>query len=144
MLIRRLEINDYNLGYLELLESLTTVGNISYEDWTKRFLEIDTNPNIQIWVIYCVDNNKIVGSSTILLEEKFIHSLGKVAHIEDVVISSQYRGAGLGKLLINCLIDIANSKGCYKIILDCEHDNTQFYRKCGFTILGDQMGLYLQ
>jgi GNAT superfamily N-acetyltransferase len=143
MLIRRLEVNDYNLGYLELLASLTTVGNISYEDWTKRFLEIDTDPNIQIWVIYCVDNNKIVGTSTILLEAKFIHSLGKVAHIEDVVISSQYRGAGLGKLLINCLIDIANSKGCYKIILDCEDGNTQFYKRCGFTILGAQMGLYL-
>jgi ribosomal protein S18 acetylase RimI-like enzyme len=144
MLIRQLEINDYNLGYLELLESLTTVGNISYEDWSKRFLEIDMDPNIQIWVIYCEDNNKIVGTSTILLEAKFIHNLGKVAHIEDVVISNNCRGEGLGKILINHLIDIANHNDCYKIILDCDGDNTQFYRKCGFTILGAQMGLYLQ
>jgi ribosomal protein S18 acetylase RimI-like enzyme len=144
MLIRRLELNDYNLGYLEMLETLTTVGNISYGEWSKRFLEIDIDRNIQIWVVYCRDNNKIVGSSTILLEAKFIHNLGKVAHIEDVVISSQFRGEGLGKLLINHLIDIANSKGCYKIILDCNDDNTQFYTKCGFTILGAQMALYLQ
>ena len=144
MFIRRLELNDYNLGYLELLESLTTVGNISYEEWSKRFLEIDINPDIQIWVIYCKDNNKIVGSSTILLEAKFIHSLGKVAHIEDVVINSQHRGEGLGKILISHLIDIAKINNCYKIILDCDGDNTQFYTKCGFTILGAQMGFYLQ
>ena len=140
MLIRRLQLNDYNLGYLNLLENLTTVGNISYEEWKTRFLEIEINPNIQIWVID--SDNSIVGTGTILIEPKIIHNLGKVAHIEDVVISDECRGEGLGKILINHLTNIAKDINCYKITLYCHEENIQFYRKCGFTIIGSQMSLY--
>ena len=84
MTLRLLEQNDYNLGYLALLEQLTYVGKISIEEWNNRYNEIEHNPCIQIWVM--VENNTIVSSGTLILEPKFIHNNGRVAHIEDVVV----------------------------------------------------------
>ena len=41
--------------------------------------------------------SRIVGTATAAVERKFIHSCGKVAHIEDVVVDSTYRGKKLGQ-----------------------------------------------
>jgi glucosamine-phosphate N-acetyltransferase len=68
--------------------------------------------------------------------------MGKVAHIEDVVVDKEYRSHGLGKLLIQDGIKIANREKCYKIILDCEEKNVGFYEKCGFEKKGIQMAKY--
>ena len=43
------------------------------------------------------DNQRIVGTGTLLIERKVIHSCGLVGHIEDVVVHSDYRGLSLGK-----------------------------------------------
>ena len=37
MNIRKLELNDYHKGYLQLLEQLTTVGDISFENFKEKF-----------------------------------------------------------------------------------------------------------
>ena len=52
--------------------------------------------------------------------------------IEDVVIDSNYRGKGLGKLLINYLIKFSKTLGSDKIILNAIESNTKFYEKLGF------------
>ena len=36
--VRSLNIDDYDRGFLELLGQLTSVGNISREAWTQRYL----------------------------------------------------------------------------------------------------------
>lgn len=84
-------------------------------------------------VIEDTDKNVIVGSATLLIEQKFIRSCGLCGHIEDVVVDSQQRGNNLGKLLIDALKELAIQKKCYKIILDCNEQNVPFYEKCGFT-----------
>ena len=65
------------------VKQLTIVGNIDL--------------NHQIFVIENKDTNHIIGTLTILIEQKVIHNMGKVGHIEDVVIDNKYRGRGLGK-----------------------------------------------
>jgi glucosamine-phosphate N-acetyltransferase len=77
--------------------------------------------------------SKIVGSGTIFVERKFVHSNGLVGHIEDIVTHKDYRGLNLGKLIIETLKVIGKRTGCYKIILDCSDKNVPFYQKCGFT-----------
>ena len=37
----------------------------------------------------------IIGSTTLLIEQKFIHDGGKVGHIEDVVTRKGYEGFGI-------------------------------------------------
>ena len=62
-------------------------------------------------------DNEIVATGTILIENKLIHGINKVAHIEDIVVDKKTRGMGLGKKLISFLLNIAENKKCYKIYL---------------------------
>ena len=65
-----------------------------------------------------------------------IHVINKINRvsclIEDVVIDSNHRGEGLGKLLINHLIKFSKTLGSDKIILNSQESNTKFYEKLGF------------
>ncbi len=52
--------------------------------------------------IYCtkfssavLNDGKVIGSISVLIEKKFIHNCGKVAHIEDVVTRKGYEGIGI-------------------------------------------------
>ncbi|KAJ3120803.1 Glucosamine-phosphate N-acetyltransferase-like protein [Nowakowskiella sp. JEL0407] len=78
--VRPLEIGDYEKGFLEALEMLTSVGKMSKGQF------IDTK------------KAKIVGAGTIFVERKFVHLNGLVGHIEDIVTHKDYRGMNLGKL----------------------------------------------
>lgn len=73
-----------------LLSQLTTVGN-------PESSLIDNNIYNNIYLA-CIDNI-IVGTITLLIENKIIHNGSKVGHVEDVVIDSNHRKLGIGKLL---------------------------------------------
>ena len=92
--------------------------------------KIKQNTNHIIHV--AVDDNKIIGSTTLLIEQKFIHDGGLVGHIEDVVVRKDYEGKGVGMKLIRSLLACAKEKNCYKTILDCKDDVKAFYEKIGF------------
>jgi glucosamine-phosphate N-acetyltransferase len=140
---RILEKTDYNKQYLQLLNQLTIIepDNIS-RDAFYTFVD-NLNDKHQIYVIEDTQLNIIIGTITILIEPKLIHTMGFVCHIEDVVVHKDFRGLKLCKLLINKATEIAKNNGCYKIILDCSDSNIAVYEKCGFTNNGNQMSLYL-
>lgn len=141
--IRQIRKDDYDKHYLNLLEQLTTIepDKITKDNFNSF---IDTlNNNHSIFVIEHQETNTIIGSATLLVENKIIHNMGIVCHIEDVVIDSKFRGENLGKRLIDELIRISKELNCYKIILDCARHNVKFYEKCGFKENGIQMSLYV-
>ncbi len=142
MNIRRLQLEDFERGYLHLLSYLTHVGEGHY---ITRFQEIQKlYPYLQIWVMEEPEKKKIVGSATLLIEPKFIHGCSKVGHIEDVVIDARYQGKGLGKVIVEKLKEICKEEGCYKVILDCSEKNRMFYEKCGFENKNLQMSCYFE
>jgi glucosamine-phosphate N-acetyltransferase len=109
----------------------------------KSVLEIQERGDIQ--VAYTVEDGKICihGTATILYERKLIRGCKKVGHIEDVVVSPNYRDQGIAKHLVTTLTEMA-SESCYKVILDCTEDLIPFYEKCHFTLKGVQMGHYFK
>jgi len=129
---RYLELNDYNKDYCNLLEQLTTINNITYDMFNKQFINIDTNENHYIIVIEDLQKKKIIGSGTLLIENKFIHNCKNVGHIEDIVINKQYRNNKLGGKLIKILVNIATKNNCYKVILNCSNNLITYYKKIGF------------
>lgn len=139
--ISYLSENDYDSNYFNLLQQLTSIDP---EKITKNefisFISNLSNKHI-IKIIKDVNTQKIVGTITILIEDKIIHNFGKVGHIEDVVVDETMRGFGLGKILIDTAKN--ECKDCYKIILDCSSHNIKFYEKCGFEIKGNEMAIYL-
>ena len=92
--------------------------------------KIKLNPNHIIHV--AIDDKKIVGSTTLLVEQKFIHDGGLVGHIEDVVVRKDYEGKGIGIKLVTSMLECAKEKNCYKTILDCKDDVKRFYERIGF------------
>nr|QBK89291.1 MAG: acetyltransferase (GNAT) family protein [Mimivirus LCMiAC02] len=126
--IKKLDKSDYYIGFLQLLEQLTTVDadNISHEDFCKRLDDM----NSDTFVI--IHNNTVVSSGTIYIEKKFIHHLGAVGHIEDIVVDVKHRKKGLGKMMIDYLTEYAKNQKCYKVILNCAKKNIGFYEKCGY------------
>ena len=92
--------------------------------------KIKQNTNHIIYV--AVDDNKIIGSTTLFIEQKFIHDGGLVGHIEDVVVRKDYEGKGIGIKLVMSMLERAKEKNCYKTILDCKDDVKQFYERIGF------------
>lgn len=73
-----------------------------------------------------------------------IHNFGTAGHIEDISISKEHQGKGLGKLLINALSEVAKGVGCYKCILDCSPENEGFYQKCRYEKSGTEMSRYFE
>jgi glucosamine-phosphate N-acetyltransferase len=133
--------NDYYHNFLQLLEQLTIVNShqITYEEFSDHY----DNLKSEVYVIKDPDaNNIVIATGSIFIEPKFIRKLSNVAHIEDIVVDSNYRKKGLGKIIINHLKNIAKIRGCYKVILNCDKHNVGFYESCGFTKKECEMALY--
>ena len=74
--------------------------------------------------------NKVIGYASLHVIEKVNR---RSCLIEDVVISKGHRGKGVGKILINHIIDFSKTKKCDKVILNSSESNIRFYEKLGFT-----------
>ncbi|CAK9861508.1 unnamed protein product [Sphagnum jensenii] len=141
--LRPLEAADYHKGYLQLLQQLTMVGEISEEAFAGRVDHLQKlGANHHVAVIEDVVRKKIVATGSILVEYKFVHNCGKAGHIEDVVVDNSVRGQHLGLRIVEFLTTFAEEAGCYKVILDCSTENATFYEKCGLSRKGTQMAKY--
>ena len=130
IIIREIEEDDLEKGFLETLDFLRNASDLDKNKANEILKKIKQNPNHIIYV--AIDNKKIVGSTTLLIEQKFIHDGGLVGHIEDVVVRKEYEGKGIGIKLVMSMLERAKEKNCYKTILDCKDDIKQFYERIGF------------
>ena len=135
--IRKIIESDLENGFLESLDNLREVSNLEHNS-AKSILEgILENENHIVHVAEL--DGKIVGSTTLLIEQKFIHDGGFVGHIEDVVVKKEFEGQEIGMKLVLSLLDVANEKKCYKTILNCEDELIPFYEKIGFKQKSNEM-----
>jgi glucosamine-phosphate N-acetyltransferase len=128
--VRKIVESDLDRGFLESLDSLRKTSDIDRKKARKILEQISKNPDHVIFVAEY--QGKIVGSTTLLIEQKFIHDGGKVGHIEDVVVSEKFQSKGIGVIIIRAVLDYAKAQGCYKTILDCDDKVKPFYDKLGF------------
>ena len=130
---RSVEISNL-LSYL----SLTNIDSKDIENFC-----LTNSDNHNTYICIDIEKDKLVGIITIFIERKLIHNMGKVAHIEDLVVHPEYRKNGISKLLINTCIQYAKNEECYKIILNCSENLIKFYEKNNFHNSGFQMRLNL-
>ncbi|KAH6657463.1 acyl-CoA N-acyltransferase [Truncatella angustata] len=145
--IRALQQSDYEAGFLDCLRVLTTVGDISKEQFAEQYETLKKKEDVYyVLVIEDASSGKpvIVGTGALIVEQKFIHALGKVGHIEDIAVAKDQQGKKLGLRLIQALDFISEKVGCYKTILDCSEANEGFYVKCGYRRAGLQMAHYYE
>jgi glucosamine-phosphate N-acetyltransferase len=149
-LLGELQQEDLARGFLETLDSLIagTSKNLDRSEVERIFQEIESNPLHKIFVVYAlgeekdnkgcndpIDNKKvIVGTTTLLVEPKFIFGGGRAGHIEDVCVRKEFQGLGIGSWLVKHTTTVAESlMGCVKIVLDCSDETMPFYESLGYS-----------
>ena len=104
--------------------------------WTSSFSRSFNNtlnpgylndPNSTTMVV--CEGKIIIGVASIHIICKLSRTLGL---IEDVAVNKDHRGKGIGKSLVEKLIEIGKQKNCDKIILNTSEKNSKFYEKIGF------------
>ncbi len=135
--IRELKIEDIWNGFLNSLDSLTLASDIDKNKAEKVFERINSNPDYIIAVAEL--EGKIVGTTTLFIESKFIHKGGFVGHIEDVSVDKDFHGQKIGQKIMEYLLNISKERGCYKTILNCTEDVKPFYEKLGFRQVANEL-----
>lgn len=68
---------------------------------------------------------------------------GRSAIIEDVVVASHVRGQGVGRGIIEALLEAARLQGCFKVSLEAAGSAESFYKALGFESAGKVMKISL-
>ena len=129
--IRELRAADLGNGFVETLGNLTDTGGLTPGAARKILRTVRRAPLYHILVAVGADG-QVVGATTLLVEQKFIHGGGRVGHIEDVAVRRGYEGMGVGGSLVKSALEMAEGMTCYKCILDCKEELAGFYQKLGF------------
>lgn len=107
--------------YLDLLEA------------KKIFKKFSEYPSYKIYIAQY--SATIVGTFALLIMDNLGH-LGKPsAVIEDVAVSPEYHGKGIGRAMMHHAMEIARDAGCYKMTLSSNLKRInahRFYESLGF------------
>jgi glucosamine-phosphate N-acetyltransferase len=131
--------------YINLLSMLTITLDLDNNIFVNILDNINKNSLIYIVCINDIndiENFNIIGSGTILIENKFIHGGMNIGHIEDIVVHTSYRKMRISQTILDKLKEFAKNNNCYKIILDCKDSVANVYKKNNFEITGLQMSYY--
>lgn len=121
-----IKIVPYKNSYFQLVkELLLDAFSDNFEkDFNKKFDNSSFNFGFVVEI-----NNKVIGYASLHVIDKINR---RSCLIEDVVIHKNYRSKGIGRDLINHLINFSKNKKCDKIILNSSESNVIFYEKLGF------------
>ncbi|XP_043930335.1 glucosamine 6-phosphate N-acetyltransferase isoform X1 [Protopterus annectens] len=133
LVLRPLCTADFNRGFFKVLSQLTEVGEVTPEQFIKKFEHMKKSGDYYSVVVEDTGLGHIVATATLIIEHKFIHSCAKRGRVEEVVVSDACRGKQLGKLLMSVLTLLSKKLGCYKITLECLPKNVAFYEKFGYS-----------
>jgi glucosamine-phosphate N-acetyltransferase len=119
---------DLTNGLLETLASLAEVGLTAAEadDVFRNRLRMGA------LTFVARAGHRVVGTVSLLLEQKFIHGGRYVGHIEDVAVHRDYQQQGVGSALVRHATEEARRHGCYKVILNCYERLVPFYERLGY------------
>jgi glucosamine-phosphate N-acetyltransferase len=129
-IIRELRGPDLSNGILETLCNLADVQLTPERagELHRRRLRA----GVRCYVAWSTESEAVIGTVSLLIEQKFIHRGGLVGHIEDVSVRVGYEKMGIGTALVQHAKEQARKIGCYKVILDCAEHLVPFYASLGF------------
>ena len=148
IIINHLKKTDYQ-GYTHLMNQFRSTGTetMSDQEFGKMVdLVLKTG---EVYVARIPDPEdmskfKIVGSVTVLYEQKFINNCAIYGHVEDVIVHEKFRHMGIGSKLIKFAQKQAIEKGCFKVVLACSEEVAPFYIQNGFEKRGLNMSFLIK
>jgi GNAT superfamily N-acetyltransferase len=110
----------------------------------EHFIKSGFGENPVWWGFVAEANNVIVGFALYYI--RFSTWKGQRMYLEDLLVTNEYRGKGIGKLLMNALIDVAKEKKfdaiCWQV-LDWNEPAINFYQKYNATFDGEWLNAKL-
>jgi glucosamine-phosphate N-acetyltransferase len=134
-----MEYEDIEKGFLEVLENLVP-ADIDKKQAKEILQKIKSNPLHKIFVAEEEQQGckKIVGTTTLFVEPKFINKGMRVGYIEDVSVRKGHEGLGIGSKLVTYATKHGISvERCEKILLYCSEKNRPLYDKLGYKLAAD-------
>ena len=130
VIIRDLQESDFDNGFFETLGEFRNISGLEYLKAPEILKDINKNKFHKIMV--AVRGNMVIGCMTVIIERKFIHNGGNVAHVEDLVVRNEERGQYIAHHLITNVIKFAKDNHAYKILLNCRDELIPLWKKYGF------------
>jgi ribosomal protein S18 acetylase RimI-like enzyme len=98
------------------------------------FAEFARHPSYRLFVA-CGDQAQVIGSYALLIMPNLAHRGTPSAVVEDVVVSPQHQGQGIGRQMMSHAVQLAREAGCYKLALSSNTKRASahaFYESLGF------------
>ena len=116
---------------------------LSTSEAERIFQTMISYPDYRLYIARYQD--LVVGCFSLLIMDNIAHLGASSAIIEDVVVEISWRGRGVGREMMAFAKNIAESKGCYKLVLSSNRHREaahRFYEKLGFVRHGYSFSLY--
>ncbi|WP_434282700.1 ribosomal protein S18-alanine N-acetyltransferase [Clostridium botulinum] len=125
---------------LEHIDGVMEIDNLSFSvPWSRNSYETELkNKFAKYIVVLNKETNKVLGFSGmwLIIDE---------CHITNIAVHPNYRGLGIGNILMNEIIDICKEHNITGITLEVRESNTaakNLYYKYGFKDSGIRKGYY--
>jgi GNAT superfamily N-acetyltransferase len=106
---------------------------ISIEQGKAIFARMNTYPNYKVFVATAQD--RIVGAFALLIMDNLAHMGAPSGVVEDVIVHPEWRGRGIGKLMMASAAERRQKFRCYKMALSSNRRREaahRFYESLGF------------
>lgn len=150
MEIRKTNVDDIETLIAIRLEMLRVVNNLSGDVEFDKVL-VDCSREYFLYgdqtTVIAIDGGKALACASVSyinIMPTYDHPTGKRAHLMNVYTNKDYRRQGIGKKMVELLIDEAKSKGCTEISLDATEQGRFLYTQLGFTANNSGMILKLK
>lgn len=117
----------------------------SLEDLYRVFREMSSIPGYEL--LLAEEDGEIAATTVLAILPGFAHGTAPFAVIEYVVVDEKRRRQGIGRVLMEAVIERARKAGCYKIMLTSDNRRTgahRFYESLGFEASAQGFRLYFQ
>ena len=131
MTIRRIEIDDFAELY-NLLTELMTKGHLDRPHLESAFRDIIGEPTVRIGVFD--DGQELLGMITVSVHHT-LHHFGRVALIDEMIVTEKARRRGVGKDLVDWAKSQAKEMGASTVELhsaEFRENARSFYESLGF------------
>ncbi|AIF68655.1 hypothetical protein PAP_01065 [Palaeococcus pacificus DY20341] len=137
---RESDLHEIKSLMVELIETLESEEGINKNAILENCRKILKAPNAHLLVAEL--NGKIVGALHLNIRRTILHSAPS-GLIDELVVSKEHRGMGIGGNLIEAAVELCRELGCVEVEVSTEISNLrarEFYKSMGF----EESGILLE
>ena len=117
----------------EMIDVLRTKEGINRQELTQSLDKLYKTQNS--YMLIAKKDDKVIGFTQFYTRQTALNPK-TCATLDELVVAKEYRRQGIGKLLIEKVIDECRKLDCFEVEISTELANTiarKFYKDCGFT-----------